>query len=628
MLFEELTNMQSERHRLELLAPAKNLESGREAIIHGADAVYIGGPAFGARAAAGNSIADIGELATFAHRYRARVLVALNTILHDHELEDARKLVWQLYEAGADALIVQDMGLLQLDLPPIELHASTQTDNRSVQKVRFLQDAGFSQIVLARELSLAQISEIAAETHAALEFFIHGALCVSYSGQCYISHAQTGRSANRGECAQLCRLPYSLTDAAGKLIAQDQHLLSLKDMNQSANLRALIDAGISSFKIEGRLKDLSYVKNVTAHYRRLLDEQLTALPGYRRASSGASEFFFTPQPEKSFNRGATDYFLQGRKIDIGAFLTPKFAGEPVGKITRLNPQWFEIASEAEIHNGDGFSYFNAKNELVGLRINRAQSLRLFPNEMPSDLAVGMTLYRNLDHEFEKQLEKQSAERRIRIDLLLADTSDGLALTLTDEDGVSATATLLQAKEPARDAERAMQGMRDALAKLGNTLFIANTITLDLAHAWFVPASALNALRREAVENLEIARTAAYQRPERWAPASPPTAYPSETLSYLGNVNNKAAREFYAAHGVQQIAPAFEQNREAGEVSLMITKHCLRYSFNLCPKQVKGTRPDPLQLVRGQDSYTLKFDCKRCEMHVVGKLKGNKPLRKP
>lgn len=611
--------MQSERHLLELLAPAKNLESGRQAILHGADAVYIGGPAFGARAAAGNTVADIGELAEFAHRYRARVLVALNTILHDHELEEARKLVWQLYEAGADALIVQDMGLLQLDLPPIALHASTQTDNRTVQKVRFLQDAGFSQIVLARELSLEQIREIAAETTAKLEFFIHGALCVSYSGQCYISHAQTGRSANRGECAQLCRLPYALADASGNIIAQDQHLLSLKDMNQSHNLRALIDAGISSFKIEGRLKDLSYVKNVTAHYRRLLDEILTDLPGYRRASAGTCEFFFTPQPEKSFNRGATDYFLQGRKIDIGSFLTPKFAGEPVGRITRLNPQWFEIASEAEIHNGDGFSYFNAKSELVGLRINRAQGLRLFPNEMPADLAVGMTLYRNLDHEFEKQLEKDSAERRIRIDLQLADTPDGLALTVVDEDAVSATATLSLNKEPARDAERARQGMRDALAKLGNTIYRAGGIALNLAEAWFVPASAINALRRDAVEKLEAARAAAYVRPERCAAVQPPAAYPAETLSYLGNVSNQAARDFYTAHGVKQIAPAYEQNRETGEVSLMITKHCLRYSFNLCPKQVKGTRPDPLQLTRGQDRYTLKFDCKRCEMHVTGRL---------
>ncbi len=611
--------MQSERHSLELLSPARNLESGREAIIHGADAVYIGGPSFGARSAAGNSIADIAELAEFAHRYRARVLVALNTILYDHELEEARKLAWQFYEAGADALIVQDMGLLQLDLPPIALHASTQTDNRTPQKVRFLQDSGFSQIVLARELTLEQIRDIAAETSAKLEFFIHGALCVSYSGQCYISHAQTGRSANRGECAQLCRLPYSLQDEAGNVIAQDSHLLSLKDMNQSHNLRALIDAGVSSFKIEGRLKDLSYVKNVTAHYRRLLDELLTDLPDYHRASSGVSEFFFTPQPEKSFNRGATDYFLRGRQIDIGGFLTPKFAGEPVGKITRLNPQWFEIESEATIHNGDGFSYFNKEKELTGLRINRAQGLRLFPSEMPRDLTVGMTLYRNLDHEFEKQLEKKSAERRIRVNLQLDDTPEGLKLTLTDEDGISASACLALDKEAARDAERALSGMREQLAKLGNTLYVANEIALNLATAWFVPASSLNALRRDAVAALDIARAAAYRRPERWMPAEPPAAYPAETLSYLGNVNNRAAREFYASHGVMQIAPAFEQNRETGDVSLMITRHCLRYSFNLCPKQVKGTRPDPLRLVRGQDRYTLRFDCKRCEMHVVGKL---------
>ena len=608
-----------ERNLLELLAPAKNLESGCEAIIHGADAVYIGGPSFGARAAAGNSLEDIAKLAEFAHRYRARVLVALNTILYDN----ARKLAWQLYEVGADALIVQDMGLLQLDLPPIELHASTQTDNRTPEKVRFLQDAGFSQIVLARELSLGQIETIAAETSARLEFFIHGALCVSYSGQCYISHAQTGRSANRGECAQLCRLPYSLTDEAGNVIAREQHLLSLKDMNQSRNLRALIDASISSFKIEGRLKDLAYVKNVTAHYRRLLDEILTDLPDHRRSSSGVSEFCFTPNPAKTFNRGSTDYFLRERQIDIGSFLTPKFAGEPVGQVARVAAQHFEIDSREAIHNGDGFSYFNANNELVGLRINRAEGSRLFPNEMPRDLVAGMTLYRNLDREFEKLLEKKSAERRIRIDIRLDETADGLELTLTDEDGVSAAATLALVREPARDAERALAQMRDALGKLGNTIYVAREIALNLSEAWFVPASSLNALRREAVDALEIARAAAYRRPERRAASLAPARYPQESLNYLGNVANSAARQFYLDHGVGTIEPAYELDREPGEVSLMITKHCLRYSFNLCPKQVKGTRPDPLQLVRGKDRYTLKFDCKRCEMHVVGKLRRGK-----
>lgn len=609
-----------ERNLLELLAPAKNLESGKEAIIHGADAVYIGGPAFGARAAAGNSVEDIAQLAEFAHRYRARVLVALNTIMRDDELDAARKLVWQLYAAGADSLIVQDMGLLQLDLPPMALHASTQIDNRTPSKVRFLEDAGFSQVVLARELSLEQIHEIAVQTTAKLEFFIHGALCVSYSGQCYISHAQTGRSANRGECAQLCRLPYSLEDAAGKVIAQDQHLLSLKDMNQSHNLRALIDAGISSFKIEGRLKDLSYVKNVTAHYRRLLDAILTDLPDYRRASSGQSEFFFTPQPEKSFNRGATDYFLTGRKIDIGSFLTPKFAGEPVGKVTRIAGHYFEIDSQTQIHNGDGFTWFNAANELAGLRINRAEGNRLFPNEMPGDLKPGVLLYRNLDHEFEKLLEKKSAERRVDVNLRFVETPNGFALTLTDEDGVAVTVSVQQAKEPARDAERALAGLRDQLAKFGNTMFSAGNIDLALEQAWFLPASCINDLRRRAVAELEKARAAAYQRPERRPALQPPACYPQSALTYLGNVHNQAARAFYAEHGVNEIAPAYEQNREPGEVSLMITKHCLRYSYELCPKQVKGTRPEPLQLVRGKDRYTLKFDCKRCEMHVIGRLK--------
>ena len=319
-----MTESATNPRTLELLAPAKNADFGIEAIIHGADAVYIGGPAFGARAAAGNTIAEIERLATFAHRYDARVLVALNTLLRDDELEAARAIAWQSYEAGADALIVQDMGLLELDLPPLELHASTQTNNRTVAKVQFLESVGFSQIVLARELSLAQIRAIADAVSAKLEFFIHGALCVCYSGQCNLSNALTGRSANRGDCSQPCRLPYSLEDASGTRIAEHKHLLSLKDNNQTDNLKALIDAGISSFKIEGRLKDLAYIKNVTAHYRQQLDQLLEGMPGYRRSSSGNSRFLFTPAPEKSFNRGATDYFLRDRHIDIGAFDSPKF----------------------------------------------------------------------------------------------------------------------------------------------------------------------------------------------------------------------------------------------------------------------------------------------------------------
>jgi collagenase-like PrtC family protease len=614
--------MKPARSALELLAPAKNAEFGIEAINHGADAVYIGGPAFGARASAGNTIADIEKLAAHAHRYNARVLVALNTILKDEELEEARRIVHQVYDAGADALIVQDMGLLELDLPPIALHASTQTDNPSLEKVRFLEQVGFSQIVLARELSLPQIREIAAGTTATLEFFIHGALCVSYSGQCYISHAHTGRSANRGECSQACRLPYDLTDQDGQVVAKNSHLLSMKDNDQSANIKALVEAGISSFKIEGRLKDLSYVKNITAHYRQLLDGIIEGKPDCRRAASGRCTFFFTPRPEKTFNRGSTDYFVNERKTDIGAFDSPKFVGEPIGKVTRIARDHFEVETSETLHNGDGLSYYDGEQELVGLRINRAEGSRLFPGEMPAGLTVGTAIYRNRDQEFERALEKKSAERKISVRMALAETAEGFALTVTDEDGISATAALPHAKEPAGNPGKALCTLRENLGKLGNTLFDAERIELFISLPWFLPASILNGLRREAIERLDAARQAAYRRPPRWPEAEPPAPYPVSELTYLGNVYNQKARAFYTRHGVSLIEDAYEANREKGSVSLMITKHCLRYSFNLCWKQVKGIRPEPMTLVRGGEKLTLRFDCKRCEMHVIGKLRKN------
>ena len=611
---------------LELLAPAKNLEFGMAAIDHGADAVYIGGPSFGARASAGNAVEDIEKLAAHAHRYGARVLVALNTILRDDELEGARRIAWQVFEAGADALIVQDMGLLELDLPPIQLHASTQTDNRTAAKVRFLEQVGFSQIVLARELTLDEIRAIATQTTATLEFFVHGALCVSYSGQCYISHAHTGRSANRGECSQMCRLPYTLAEGDGRHVVENKHLLSLKDNDQGANLRALADAGIRSFKIEGRLKDLSYVKNVTAWYRRELDAIMDTAPQYRRASAGRCNFFFEPQPEKTFNRGATDYFVGGRQQDIAAFDTPKFAGEPMGTVTAIGRNWFDVDGNASFHNGDGLSYFDAAQELVGLRVNRADGRRLFVAAVPEDLAVGTALYRNRDQEFERLLEKKSAERRISVRLLFEETADGFALTMTDEDGIAATTTATCPKEPAQNAERALATIRDNLGKLGNTLFAADGVELKISQPWFIPAAGLNGLRRDAVARLEAARTAAYVRPPRASAAEPPAPYPENELSYLGNVFNTKAREFYRRHGVAVVEDAYECNGESGEVSLMITRHCLRYSFNLCPKQVKGIHPDPMTLMQGKEKFTPRFDCKRCEMHVVGKLRKNRTIR--
>ncbi|HEY3432782.1 MAG TPA: U32 family peptidase [Rhodocyclaceae bacterium] len=617
------------RKILELLSPAKNADFGMAAIDHGADAVYIGGPAFGARASAENTIGDIERLAAHAHRYNAKVFVALNTILRDDELEAARAQTWQLYEAGADALIVQDMGLLEMDLPPIQLHASTQTDIRHGDKARFLQDVGFSQIVLARELSLTQIKTIADQTDISLEFFVHGALCVAYSGQCYISHAHTGRSANRGECSQACRLPYTLTDPTGAIVAHEQHLLSMKDNDQSANLRALADAGISSFKIEGRLKDLSYVKNITAHYRQLLDGIMEEAPEYSRASSGHSTYTFTPQPEKTFNRGATDYFVNDRKADIGAFDTPKFSGTEVGTVVSIGHQWFDVEANETLHNGDGLSFFDIDQDLVGMRINRVEARskiqRLFPASLPEALKVGTQLYRNRDQEFERQLEKKSAERRIRVWLQLEESNDGFILHISDEDGISVSASLTHAKEAAQNADKAEATLRENLGKLGNTIFEAAEISLKLMQAWFVPASAINQLRREAVEALEAARSAAYQRPARTLPVEPPVPYPETELSYLANVFNEKARAFYTKHGVKLIDAAYEANAEKGEVSLMITKHCLRYSFNLCPKEVKGIRPDPMTLMQGKDKLTLTFDCKRCEMHVLGKMRKHRSI---
>ena len=629
--------MQKTRKHLELLSPAKNAEFGIEAINHGADAVYIGGPAFGARAKAPNTVADIARLVKHAHRYHAEVFVALNTIFHDNELEGVRELVQQLYEAEVDALIVQDMGLLQMDLPPIQLHASTQTDIRTVEKAVFLDQVGFSQIVLAREMDIATIQQVAKATSCNLEYFIHGALCVAFSGQCFISHAHTGRSANRGECSQECRLPYTLEDQKGRIIGKDKHFLSMKDNDQSTNLRALIDAGVSSFKIEGRYKDLPYVKNATAHYRQLLDEILEHYPDYQPSSAGKTTYTFSPQPEKTFNRSATDYFANGRQADIGAFDTPKFSGEELGKVTKVGKDFIEINTEVTLHNGDGVCFFDVHKELVGLRVNTVQSAskysqRLYPNEMPADIRNNTMVYRNRDHAFMRLLEKDSASRKIAVDMHFTETHDGFALTVTDEQGFSAVETIAAEKQAANDAAKAEASLHDNLAKLGNTDFVARNIQLQMQQTWFVPASIVNQLRRDAIAQLEAARAQGYTRPPRRAAAEPPALYPEDNLSFLANVYNQQARAFYQQHGVKIIAKAYEANEELGEVPLMITKHCLRYSHGLCPKEAKGVigvqgtvTAEPMTLISGNDRYTLKFDCKPCEMHVMGSIR--KPILK-
>lgn len=602
------------QRKIELLAPAKNLECGIAAIDHGADAVYIGAPKFGARAAAVNSLEDIAALVEYAHLYNARIYVTVNTILKDEELQETEKMIWALFRAGVDALIVQDMGITGLNLPPIPLHANTQMDNRTVEKVRFLADAGFRQVVLARELSLREISKIhEACPDVPLEIFVHGALCVSYSGQCYVSQACFGRSANRGECAQFCRLPFSLVDAEGRVIVKDKHLLSLKDLNQSDELEALLDAGASSFKIEGRLKDVSYVKNVTAAYRRKLDAIFARRKEYVRASSGSCRYAFNPQLDKSFSRGFTHYYLHGRTKDVFSFDTPKSLGEEMGTMKEARGNYLTVAGLKSFNNGDGVCYIDEQGRLQGFRINRVEGNKLYPQEMPR-IKPRTVLYRNFDQEFEKILARKSSERRIAVSVRLTDTPFGFALTLTDEDDNSVTLSLAREKEPARTPQE--ENLKTQLAKFGNTPFEAVRIDIDFAGNWFLPASVLADFRRQAVEKLISARRINYRR-ELFVLKPTAHAFPQSTLTYLGNVMNAQAVSFYAGHGVASIAPAFER-APAEKAVLMFCKHCLRYSMGWCPVHQRERSPyrEPYYLVSTDGKrFRLEFDCKNCQMKV-------------
>ena len=629
-------------HHLELLSPARDAMIAKEAILHGADAVYIGGPSFGARHNATNSLSDIAGLVEFAHLFHAKVFVTINTILHDDELEPAQQLICQLYEAGVDAVIVQDLGVMEMDLPPIELHASTQTDIRTLEKAKFLSQVGFSQLVLARELNLQEIREISQNVDAAIEFFIHGALCVAFSGQCNISHAQTGRSANRGDCSQACRLPYTLKDDQGRVVAYDKHLLSMKDNNQSANLRDLVDAGVRSFKIEGRYKDMTYVKNITAYYRQQLDEILLQRPELARSSSGFTEHFFAPDPDKTFHRGSTDYFVTDRKIDIGAFDSPKFIGLPVGEILGIGKNDISVQTTEPLANGDGLNVLY-KREVVGFRANTVQQVceyeqdgqvirqyRVVPNDMRAELKELRPPYplnRNMDHNWQQALQKKSAERRVLVDWQLQLDEQQLTLTATSEEGVSVTVQQAGPFTVASDAQQALAQSKDTLSKLGTTIYHAQNIHVQAEQAWFVPNSQLKALRRDAIAALTAARVAAHPKGFRKPVSDPPPVYPESHLTFLANVYNEKARAFYHRFGVQLIDAAYEAHEEAGEVPVMITKHCLRFSFNLCPKQAKGvtgvrTKVSDMQLIHGDEVLTLKFDCKPCEMHIIGKMKGH------
>lgn len=604
------------QRKIELLAPARNLECGIEAVNHGADAVYIGAPKFGARAAATNSMDDIGLLTDYAHLYGVRIYVTVNTILKDEELKETEAMIWELYRRGVDALIVQDMGLTQLHLPPIPLHASTQMDNRTAEKVRFLTEAGFRQVVLARELSLNEIAAIhKACPDTPLEVFVHGALCVSYSGQCYASQACFGRSANRGECAQFCRLPFSLVDADGRVVVKDKHLLSLKDMNRLDMLEQLLDAGVTSLKIEGRLKDVAYVKNVTAAYRQRLDTILKRRQEYARASSGTCRFDFQPQPEKSFSRGFTHYFLEGRGEDITSFDTPKSLGEAMGTLKEQRGGWVSVAGVKPFHNGDGVCYLDEQGRLQGFRINRVEGNKLFPAGNVPRIRPRTPLFRNQDQEFERILARKSAERKIGIRMKLEENRFGFSLTAEDEDDNRVTLTFAHAKERARTPQ--IENLRTQLAKLGGTPYeLTEPADIRLTEEWFIPASAITEWRRQTVERLTAARRMNYRRELAvWKPTH--HAYPATTLTYLGNVMNGEARRFYLDHGVKAVAPAYEK-QPADDAVLMFCRHCLRYSLGWCPVHQKSRSPyrEPYSLASADGRrFRLEFDCKNCQMKI-------------
>lgn len=600
--------------RIELLSPAKNIEVGMAAINHGADAVYIGPSQFGARVAAGNSVSDIAHLVEYAHKYYVKVYVTLNTILRDSELDDVHSLVYDLYDAGVDALIVQDMGLLEMDLPPIALHASTQCDTRTVEKVRFLEQCGFEQVVLARETTLQTMREMASQTKVSLEAFIHGALCVCYSGQCYMSQYARGRSANRGACAQMCRLPYDLIDEKGNLIVKQKHLLSLKDFDASAHVQQMIDAGISSFKIEGRLKDVNYVKNITAYYRRIFDDILEKDSCRRRSSSGVTKFFFTPDCRKTFFRGSTDYFLTGERQNIWSFDTPKSMGEPVGRVKDLWRNALSVDRRVEFANGDGLCFLNKTGSFEGFRVNRVEQGRLIPLKMPV-IEKGTPLFRNQDAAFEKLLGGKTAERKILLKISVHDIAEGFRLSVVDENGVGSSIDVRAEHTPATDKTRSADVWRAQLGKLGNTDFVAEAVNLDgLENTWFVPVSQIGEWRRELVSKHIESRKAAYSRS---VIPMKPTSHPyiTDSLDYRGNVYNSLAQRFYERHGVKEVRPAFEK-QQYEDAELMRTRHCIRFALGMCLKSGGGkVGAGRLFLSNGSDRFELLFDCRHCEMVI-------------
>ena len=603
----------SKPRKIELLAPAKNLETGIAAINHGADAVYIGAAQFGARQAAGNSVEDIARLVEYAHLFGVKVYVTLNTIIYDDEVASVEQLVAELYKVGVDALIVQDMGIAGMNIPPIPLHASTQMDNRTVEKAKFLAGVGFPRIVLARELSLSEIKEVHdAVPDTELEVFVHGALCVSYSGQCYASQHCFGRSANRGACAQFCRLPFDLIDAEGTVVMRDKHLLSLKDMNRSAHIEQMLDAGVTSFKIEGRLKDVSYVKNITAYYRAKLDEVFARRPEYERASYGKCAPQFTPAPEKSFSRGFTDYMLNGNKDGMTSFDTPKSKGEYMGRVKFVSRNFFTFTGK-DFNNGDGACFVSRDGRLKGFHINRVEGNRIFPQTMPQ-VESGDELYRNYDCDFERQLSRPDVARRMRVDLTLCENADGFVLKGIDESGLECSVSTVFEKQEARTSQR--DNIVKQLGKWGNTPFEVGEVNVEFSSEWFVPSSLLSDMRRSLCEEL-IKRHNEEDSREDMRLADNAIPFVADELDYKGNVSNSHAKAFYMKHGVKSLMPAFE-NEPVDNAVVMFCKHCIKFSLGWCTKSgAKHAFKEPFYLVSGDGKrFRLSFDCKECMMKVI------------
>lgn len=600
--------------RVELLAPARDLETGLAAINCGADAVYIGATRFGAREAARNDLEAIEALARYAHKYWARVYVTVNTLLYDEELSEAERLIRRLYEIGVDGLIVQDVGLLELDLPPLPLIASTQMHNHTPERVRFLEEVGFQRAILARELTLDEIRRIRAHTHLELECFVHGALCVSYSGQCAMSYCLGGRSGNRGQCAQPCRRRYRLVDGKGRTLLGDRHLLSLRDLNLSDHLEELLAAGIRSFKIEGRLKDKTYVMNVVGHYRQRLDAILEGL-GLRPASSGRCRLGFEPDPLKTFNRGYTSYFLHGRGAPLTSWDTPKWLGEMIGRVRAVDQRSFTLEGAISLRRGDGLSFLGPGRELYGTTVTAVEGSEVFPQRMDG-LTVGALIYRNHDHAFYATLDKAAPTRAVAVTLRLEATPQGLALSARDEDANEASAELACKKVPAEKPKQALATIEKQLRSLGGSGFACTRLEIDLPEIYFLPVAALNDLRRRTLEQLALARERNRPRPAGGALRND-VPFPEQELSYLGNVLNRRAEDFYRRHGVTRIEPAAESGLDLRGRKVMTTRYCLRYELDGCPREPGAKRlAEPLRLVDEQGTeFLLRFDCLACQMQI-------------